>query len=103
MDILEYLKYEDKIFICILVEIVVLIINFYWYIISVDINCLGYWSWIVMLCWIKSIGVCNIDGFLLIDKFGVFGISKCLVYIFDFIILEWISFKKDGGNFIKGY
>lgn len=56
-----------------------------------------------MLCRIKSIGVCNIDGFLLIDKFGVFGISKCLVYIFDFIILEWISFKKDGGNFIKGY
>lgn len=81
----------------------VLIINFYWYIISVDIDCLGYWSRIVMLCWIKSIGVCNIDGFLLIDKFGVFGISKCLVYIFDFIILEWISFKKDGGNFIKGY
>lgn len=103
MDILEYLKYEDKIFICILVEIVVLIINFYWYIISVDIDCLGYWSWIVMYSWIKSIGVCNIDGFLLIDKFGVFGISKCLVYIFDFIILEWISFKKDGGNFIKGY
>lgn len=28
MDILEYLKYEDKIFICILVEIVVLIIKF---------------------------------------------------------------------------
>lgn len=46
---------------------------------------------------------CNVDGFLLIDKFGVFGILKCLVYIFDFIILEWISFKKDGGNFIKGY
>lgn len=56
-----------------------------------------------MYSWIKSIVVCNIDGFLLIDKFGVFGISKCLVYIFDFIILEWISFKKDGGNFIKGY
>lgn len=101
--IFEYLRYEDKIFTCISVKIVVLTTNSHWHIISVDINCLWYWSRTVMLCWTKSIGVCNTDGFLSTDKPGAPGTPKCSAYTPDSITLEWTPPKKDGGNPIKGY